>query len=239
MRIPIIINNRDLLTYPREMLAAIKMFDYVGDIFIVDNGSTYEPLLAWYETKPCEVIRTDNNGFMSPWITGLPNRLGSEFYIVTDPDLDLSITPTDCIPFIIEKLSKYESFAKIGLSLNNWNVSSDSPYHEFLKGWAARTWDINSVNDGLLLNQPIDTVFAVHHSKRYNPANHYGNGSCATYLPYSANHIPWEFTYEMNQNMEVENYEYFHYLKNSNSSSTYKTLVWEPISESRPIRLPN
>jgi GT2 family glycosyltransferase len=57
-KIPIIIMNFNLLTWPNQMVEDIKKFDNVGDIIIFDNGSTYEPLLEWYSTKPCEIIKT-------------------------------------------------------------------------------------------------------------------------------------------------------------------------------------
>ena len=50
MSIPIIINNRNLLTWPKAMVERISRYEGVGDIIIVDNGSTYEPLLDWYAT---------------------------------------------------------------------------------------------------------------------------------------------------------------------------------------------
>jgi hypothetical protein len=220
MKIPVIINNRNLLTYPKKMLEHILTFEDVGDVIIVDNQSTYEPLLNWYETKPCEVIKTTNNGHLSPWIINLHKKINSKFYVVTDSDLDLSITPKDCLLHLKEKLEKYNKFSKIGLSLNNWGVSENSPYHNFLKNWAKSTWDSNSIHDGLLLNQEIDTTFALYDLDRY-----YRGVSCATYSPYSVNHIPWDFTNDFIEDMENKNYEYFFYLKESNSSSSYKTFI--------------
>ena len=220
MKIPVIINNRNLLTYPKQMFEDLKSFNDIGDITIVDNDSTYEPLLEWYETKPCEIIKTSNNGHLSPWLIDLPKKLTSEFYVVTDSDLDLSTTPKDSLLFLVNKMNKYPEYCKIGLSLKNWLVSENSPYHNFLKNWAITNWDINSVYDGLLPNQKIDTTFAL-----YNINRHYRGHNCATYLPYSVNHIPWEFTNDLIMNMEEMNYEYYYYLKNSNNSSSYKQFI--------------
>jgi hypothetical protein len=49
--ISVIINNRDLLTWTKAMVDKIKTLDNVGEIFILDNASTYKPLLEWYERK--------------------------------------------------------------------------------------------------------------------------------------------------------------------------------------------
>ena len=220
MKIPIILNNRNLLTWTSEMVGLCKTFEEVGDIIIVDNDSTYEPLLEWYESKPCEIIKTTNNGHLSPWIIGLPNKITSSYYVVSDCDLDLSITPKDVLLFLKEKLIKYPDYTRIGLSLENWDVPEKSPYHEFLKKWSKINWDLNSVNDGLVVNQQFDTTFGLYDIKK----NYRGN-NCTSYLPYSTKHIPWEFTEEDISNLENVNYEYFYYLKNSNSSSSYKQFI--------------
>lgn len=220
MKIPVILNNRNLLTYPKKMLEFLIDFEDIGDIIIVDNDSTYEPLLEWYKTNPCEIIRTSNNGHLSPWIINLPNKLSNDFYVVTDSDLDLSITPKDALLFLKNKMLQYPKYCKIGLSLSNWQVPQTSPYHNFLKHWAQSNWSLSSVKDGLLLNQQIDTTFALYHKSR-----DYRGYNCATYTPYSVNHIPWEFTQEMIDDMKNQNYEYYYYLINSNASSSYKQFI--------------
>ena len=93
MRIPVIINNRNLLTWPKAMVRDLSKWEGIGDIYIVDNGSTYEPLLEWYATKPCEVVSLEvNAGHQAPWLCGLVQKLGEPYYAVTDPDLDLTKT---------------------------------------------------------------------------------------------------------------------------------------------------
>lgn len=220
MSIPVIINNRNLLTYPKQMVETLQGFADVGDIIIVDNSSTYPPLLDWYATKPCKIIKTNLSSYLTPWDINLPIELKSRFYIVSDPDLDLSITPKDTVVYLKEKINHEQTYDKIGLSLKNYNVSESSPYHMFLKAWSATTWDTNSIKNGLLTNHKIDTTFAIYDIKR-NPRGE----SCATYLPYSVNHIPWNFTNQDIKNMKRENYEYYYYLCNSNTSSTYKSFI--------------
>ena len=86
MKIPVIINNRNLLTWPKAMVRDLSKWEGIGDIYIVDNGSTYEPLLEWYATKPCEVISLGvNAGHQAPWLCGLVQKLGEPYYAVTDP----------------------------------------------------------------------------------------------------------------------------------------------------------
>lgn len=222
MKIPIIINNFNLLTWPSKMLDVCKTFEDVGDLIIIDNNSTYEPLLDWYKTNPCDIIYcNNNNGQSCPWILDIPNKLGYKYYVVTDPDLDITYTPKDCLIFLREKMEKYQEYSKIGLSLENWQVSENSPYYHHLKNWAITNWDEDSIFDGLLTNQIFDTTFGL-----YNLEKNINSGkNCTTYKPYSAKHIPWEITNDIILDMENKNYEYFYYLSNATSASSYKAFT--------------
>lgn len=221
MKIPIIINNRNLLTWPSKMVEICKTFDEVGEVIIVDNESTYEPLIEWYKTNPCEIIYSKNNGQSCPWVIDIPQRLGSKYYVVSDPDLDLTDTPKDCLLYLKEKMEKYQEYSKIGLSLYNWEVPENSPYHHFLKTWSIVNWDINSVVDGLLKNQLIDTTFGMYDLDK-GPIS---GKNCSTYKPYSARHIPWEITNDVIRDMNNKNFEYFYYLSNATTASSYKQFI--------------
>jgi hypothetical protein len=220
MNIPVIINNRDLFTWPKKMVEDLSKFDNIGDIIIVDNESTYEPLLEWYLTKPCEIFYSKNLGEASPWKNKIPEKKDYNFYVVTDSDLDLSETPKDCLMYIFEKLKNHKEYSKIGLSLCNYNVSDNSPYHHFLKMWAENKWNINDVEDGLLIKQDVDTTFALYDIKR-----HSAGPSCSTNFPYSAKHVPWEITWDVIRDMKNKNYEFYYYLKNAGYASSYKRFI--------------
>ena len=53
--IPIIINNFNRLSTLKELLTSLEQRGY-NNIHILDNASTYPPLLAYYKTCPYEVI---------------------------------------------------------------------------------------------------------------------------------------------------------------------------------------
>jgi len=140
---------------------------------------------------------------------------------VTNTDLDLSETPKDCVIHIKEKLEKHNDYSKIGLSLKNWEVNENSPYYHFLKTWSIINWDKNSVFDGLLTNQLVDTTFAMYNTKKQPNSGK----NCATDYPYSANHIPWEMTNDEINTMKESNYEFFYYLSNATNASSYKNFI--------------
>ena len=220
MKIPVIINNKNLLTWPAKMVSDLKTFDNIGDIIIVDNGSTYEPLLEWYNEGHCEVILTENWGQSGPWNLEIPSTRNYQNYVVTDPDMDFSETPKDCLNYLLEKLNKYPEYCRIGLSLSNYDVSIDSPYHYHLKTWYENAWREDSKMDGLLTKQLFDTTFGMYDLRRSASGI-----SCCTDKPYSAKHIPWDITNSEIKNLKEKNYEFYYYLVNATSSSSYKNFI--------------
>src|SRR5258707_252766 len=112
--VTVIINNCNLLTWPRAMVAQIESFPSLAQILIVDNGSTYPPLLDWYAEAPHEVVRLANIGHKAPWMPEVRARVKTRYYAVTDPDLDLAETPRDCLEHLRACLERYPEAGKVG-----------------------------------------------------------------------------------------------------------------------------
>jgi len=215
MNIPVIINNRNFLTWPKAMVEKIKEYDGVGEIIIVDNDSTYPPLLEWYATNPCRIERLNNNiGVAAPWISGVVEGLKGIPYVVTDPDLGLDETPKDTLLYLLDKLNSLE-IDKVGLGLDWQRVESKSPYYERLHVHEKARWDKSPKKDGVALEVQIDTTFALYR----HPA--YFIGGSSTTFPYVARHYPWEFSIEEAKNNE----EFMFYMNNATNASSYKTIV--------------
>lgn len=133
--IPVIINNRNLVTWVQEMVRRIERYASVGEIVIVDNASDYEPLLDWYETKPCRIVRLQENlGHYSPWSSGTVARFKSGSYVVTDPDMGLETTPDDTLLHLQSKLDA-STLCKVGLGLDWESVPVDSPYYRHVQSY--------------------------------------------------------------------------------------------------------
>jgi hypothetical protein len=216
MKIPVIINNRDLYTWPVAMVHRIMKYDNVGDIIIVDNESTYPPLIHWYDRQSLvKVIKCSNLGHAGAWISGAVSYLDSEYYIVTDGDLGLEDTPDDTLMVLLEKLQSMPSIEKVGLGLNWQRVFSDSPYYNRLNLYEKDRWDKSQITNDVYVDVAIDTTFALYNVPRY----FIGGGSLT--FPYVARHYPWELTkkeYEANK-------EFKYYIENASESCSYKTLL--------------
>jgi hypothetical protein len=215
MKIPVIINNRNFLTWPKAMVERIKDYDGVGEIIIVDNNSTYPPLLEWYATNPCRIERlNDNLGMGAPWVSEVVKQLNGAPYVLTDPDMGLEDTPDDTLLYLFDKLNSLQ-LDKVGLGLDWQIVEKKSPYYERLNVYEKSRWSNSPVIDGVYTEVQIDTTFAL-----YN-VDHYFIGGGSTTFPYVARHYPWEFSIEEARNNE----EFMYYMDNATSASSYKTLI--------------
>ena len=215
MKIPVIINNRNFLTWPKAMVERIKEYDGVGEIIIVDNDSTYPPLLEWYATNPCRIERlNDNLGMGAPWVSEVVKKLNGVPYVLTDPDMGLEDTPDDTLLYLFDRLNSLQ-LDKVGLGLDWQIVEKKSPYYERLNVYEKNRWSNSPVIDGVYTEVQIDTTFAL-----YN-VDHYFIGGGSTTFPYVARHYPWEFSIEEARNSE----EFMYYMDNATSASSYKTLI--------------
>jgi hypothetical protein len=197
------------------MVERIKEYDGVGEIIIVDNDSTYPPLLEWYATNPCRIERlNDNLGMGAPWASEIVKQLNGVPYVLTDPDMGLEDTPDDTLLYLFDKLNTLQ-LDKVGLGLDWQIVEKKSPYYERLNVYEKNRWSNSPVIDGVHTEVQIDTTFAL-----YN-VDHYFIGGGSTTFPYVARHYPWEFSIEEARNNE----EFMYYMDNATSASSYKTLI--------------
>ena len=214
MRVPVIINNRNLLTWPKAMVGELHKWDGIGEIYIVDNGSTYKPLLDWYATNPCKVVMLDDNlGHQAPWICGLVQKLGEPYYAVTDPDLDLFTTSKRTIPLCLEWLEEFPEVGKVGLSLRWDDVPPRSSYYTHVNTYEANRQRNSRVIAGALVDVAIDTTFAV-----YNRQEYFIGGIS---LLESARHIPWYYS----EKERKADKEFSQYLASASVASSYKTFL--------------
>jgi hypothetical protein len=211
--VTVVVNNRDLLTWPRAMIGHIERFDALAGILVVDNGSTYPPLLEFYRQTPHEVVFLGNLGHTAPWSPEVLARIATDYYVVTDPDLDLEDTPRDCLLHLMRCLQRFPRAGKIGLGLRFDDVPRESPYFHHVHSLERRYWELPLV-DGLIRPAPVDTTFAIYHKALLN---RYAIGGARTDYPYTARHPPWSVV--------TPDAEFQYYLDRANESCSYKTFV--------------
>lgn len=186
--IPLYIINFNRLEYVKQLLAYVEKLRDVEPI-IIDNQSTYPPLLEWYEQCPVDIVHMDHNdGPRAAW-SGCVDLQRSKYFAVTDPDIDLSGVPKDVMDLLQDGL-EHEDVEKCGVSLR----IDDLP--DTTMGIRARTHEAGfwvDRRDEWFFNAEIDTTFALYRSSR--PGFVYGP-ALRTDWPYIARHLPWYITEE-------------------------------------------
>ncbi len=205
-KIKAIINNFNILSWTKNLADFISK-DKRIDVVIVDNNSTYQPLLDWYNICSYNIVRLKNNIGSHGGFCEAPKD--NEMYIYTDPDLDLSNIPNDWLDLLIEGCTKYNAF-KTGFSLEINDIPDDFILKESTVSWETNFW--TPYIDKRFNLGTIDTTFSL--------VNPLGDKSIMfrTNRPYTAKHIPW-YINETNISDEYKNYlntinkNYTHYSK--------------------------
>jgi hypothetical protein len=186
--------NFNLLTWPKQMVEYLLDIPEIVPI-ILDNNSTYLPLLEWYDKNcPVRVIRFDKNwGHHVGWDTGVIFDLfdgHNPYYILSDPDLDLTNIPKDFLNVLISGFEKYHDCTKCGFGIKIDDLPKESPVYDLVPQWETRFWE--KPLDDLYYDATLDTTFAVHSVER----DHTGTIGVRTGPPYITRHLPFYLTKE-------------------------------------------
>jgi len=187
--IPIVINNRNRLTFLRQLINSLEKKGY-HNIIILDNDSTYPPLLEYYKSCSAEVIFLNRNlGFDALDKIPLYKIIRKNYFVYTDPDiLPVDECPDDFLKYFLDILQKYPQVQKVGFSLK----IDDLPDYFKSKAQVIK-WEQKFYNkrfDNNLFIAPIDTTFALH--RPYATISTKGRLKMfRTGFPYLAYHLPW------------------------------------------------
>lgn len=187
--IPIIINNYNRLTTLRRLIDALTSRGY-SRIYILDNDSSYPPLLEYYATCPFEVIRLGRNiGFKALWESEARKRFCGDYYAYTDSDVvPAEDCPADFMDHFLRELRRHPLARKVGFSLRIDNL----PDHFAQKRQvieAEEKYYRHPVSGGLY-QAPIDTTFALYRP-RVGLSRSRAVEAYRTAAPYQAEHLPW------------------------------------------------
>jgi hypothetical protein len=182
---PILINCRDRVAPLRELVDWLERAGHQR-IILLDNRSTYAPLLEYYERTPHTVrILQHNYGARALWLTH-QNELNG-WYIYTDPDvLPIEECPLDLVGQLRELMAEFPRVPKAGPSL----YLEDLPegFDPEVLAWertmtSARLYSKGEVPAYL---SKIDTTFAL-----YRPHMPFGYAAIRTGRPYLMRHSSW------------------------------------------------
>ena len=188
--VPTFIISYNRVGYLRRVIARLEAMGF-QNLIVIDNASTYEPLLQYLADSPHAVVRLDrNHGHLALWRSGRFDQIiQRERFILNDSDvMPAEDCPLDVTERLAELLERYPRHTKAGLSLR----IDDLPEHYAFKGqvleWETPFWQ-NLLDDGNY-EAALDTTFAL-----YRPGVHCDEErwwrSIRTAPPYTALHLPW------------------------------------------------
>lgn len=192
-QINVFVNNRDRLTSTKALCEWLLKAG-TKNVIILDNGSTYGPLLEWYRGLP-EGVSVEMHPNLGPWAFWALKRQETQGnpYVVTDSDC----VPADCCPLdlmsrLLRKLSDCPECGKVGPGLRidnlpdlckNFITNGDG------RGWEGEIpfWKRRHPNGGF--NAPIDTTFSLYSA--YSPWVPADWNNIRLDFPYVVEHTPW------------------------------------------------
>lgn len=207
--IPIIINNRNRLTFLKQMISSLHSKGY-HNIYIIDNQSTYEPLLEFYKNSNFKVFYLNENvGFLSLWKTGIYKQFQNNFFVYSDSDVvPTEECPNNFLQLFLDRMKKDKKIMKIGLSLKIDDLPDHFKNKNEVIDWESQYFQI--VVDNFYYKANIDTTFAL-----YRPFMSGGASRLKMFRsqkPMEAYHMPW---YNDSSNLTEEELFYINNAKTS------------------------
>lgn len=186
--IPIVINNRNRLSFLKQLVAFLEKCNY-KNIIIIDNKSTYPPLLEYYKTIPYKVLLLEENlGYKSLEKLPLYKEIRRNYFVYTDSDVvPVEECPEDFMKYFLTQLRKRFWVTKVGFSLKIDDLPECYDKKQQVIDWECQFFEKKIGND---YYAPIDTTFALH--KPYALISTRGFfRMIRTGAPYEARHMPW------------------------------------------------
>lgn len=186
---PILIICRDRLDPLLQLLKWLDSAGYERPV-IIDNDSTYPPLVDFLADSKIEAVRLEQNlGHLAPWRSDVVQAsFGSAGpVVVTDcdvvPDDDC---PHDAVERLAEVLLSHADIDKAGLGLRIDDLSNSYGLREEVIEWERKFWE-REIAPGVF-DAEVDTTFALY---RKLGESHTTIRALRTGAPYVARHLSW------------------------------------------------
>jgi len=213
--IPIIIINYNRLA-DLKILVNFLLQRKHKNIVIIDNNSTYPPLLGYYKEIENSVTierMSKNYGHMVFWENKeLYKKYSEGYHIITDADIIPNKNlPLNYVQQLIDILDKNKNVTKVGFALKIDDIPDFYQHKQKVLDWEKKHWE-NTIRDNLYLNE-LDTTFAIYPPHyQYDLFNFYFAIRVAG--DFTAKHNGW---YIDDKNLTEEEEYYFKTASDSNS----------------------
>lgn len=188
--VPIVINNFNRVTTLKRLIHSLECRGYYN-IYILDNNSTYPPLLAYYhECRYPVILLHKNMGHLAVWTSGLYKLFTNSYFAYTDSDVEIHPDcPDDFMDKFITLLKKYPKALKAGFSICIDDLPSCYKNQKEVQKWESQFWKREIEPN--VFRAPIDTTFAVYKPYFKGEIIDFKQWYLRTGFPYSIKHLPW------------------------------------------------
>lgn len=215
LSIPIVIINYNRLDDLRKLVNFLLKRKH-KNIIIVDNKSSYPPLLEYYKELDEKVtieIMDQNEGHLVFWKnTYLQEKYAKGYYVVTDSDIiPNEKMPSNYLSQMMNLLDEHKDETKVGLALEIDNIPDTFYLKDKVLAWEGKFW-MHAIRPNVYKAQ-VDTTFALYPPcYKYNVADFLKGLRIAG--DFTARHGGW---YIDANNMTEEELYYYNTANNSNS----------------------
>ena len=193
--IPIFINNFNRLGCLQRLVDWLVEAGY-KKIYVLDNDSSYPPLLAYYhqldENSPAvQVVRLGKNfGHTALWDSGILEHMSVESpYVYTDSDVvPIDNCPQDFLRQLLVILQRYPFLKKVGLGLKTDGITCSNATEILAQ---ERRFYMHEMESDLYFGA-VDTTFALYRNYRH----YHLYVSARTTGDLMAWHLPWHYAYD-------------------------------------------
>lgn len=181
-----IINHNNLERGFRQQVEWLKAAGQ-NNINVIDNGSTYAPLLDYYETADINVIYHENVGPYVFWVKGLHTQQDAP-YIVSDGDCaPAADCPKDLVRRLHEVYEQKPLCKKAGPGIRIDNLPDTYQFKQQVIEHETQ-FSLEAHRDGDMFDAILDTTFALYPAGSAFPD---WGGHIRLAAPYVIEHYPW------------------------------------------------
>lgn len=204
----VILNNFNRHTSLVTLIDWLRTLDDKVAILLLDNGSTYPPLLRFYQeiegAEDLQILYLGYNSRLRGLAQLTPYLSQLTHFIVSDTDLvPYSTTPKDIISHMSRLLAQYPAYEMVGASLEIEDIPDYYPAQEEVMGWESKFWQpqTTKLNNEVLV-AAVDTTFAMYRNHKrvmeFTP-------SLRMDRPYTLQHLDWY----VDPRQLTEEYQYY------------------------------
>jgi len=191
--IPVFIVSRNRFDCLKKLICWLEKVG-LNNIHIIDNASTYQPLVDYLDSLPYNIHKLPQNyGHLVLWKSGqFEEIINNEYFILTDPDvIPVDECPADVIEQFYQILQEYPGVTKVGFSLKIDDLPDFYPSKQTVCEWERRFWSPKICKEKFdIYKTIIDTTFALYRPGiRPNDSNWFR--AIRTGIPYTARHLSW------------------------------------------------